>query len=229
MGTKHICDGYGTTIKAAFASRIISHAERYKLIAQQVRSARCSRAAGVYSDEVADGLEGIRKHVFQAEMALAKLLDCPPEHRDLAGADPAMAAEDPEPYITPVGKNAPIPTPTRKKAFSVHSSDDQGTYSLARSSAGGSSSTSVQRKSTTQPANSASVSTDLMTSCRGTSFHVRSTTLLRTVNGSITLSPTGLSWTSVSSIFACLQTIYASWQANSEAHRSTVSTPPGEA
>jgi hypothetical protein len=116
MGTKHTSSEYTPAALEHLAERIISHAERYKLIAQQVREANAALIVVPYPSHIADGLEGIRKHVFQAEMALAKLLDCPPEHRDLAGADPAMAAEDPEPYITPVGKNAPIPTPTRKKA-----------------------------------------------------------------------------------------------------------------
>jgi hypothetical protein len=102
MGTKHTSTDYSPEALEHLAERISSHAERYKSIAAQMRELQSKSLTIPYPSHIADGLEGIRKHVFQAELAIAKLLDCPPEHRELP-----KVAETPELFLTPVGKNKP--------------------------------------------------------------------------------------------------------------------------
>lgn len=102
MGTKHTSTDYSPEALEHLADRISSHAERYRSIATQMRELHSQSLTIPYPSHIADGLEGIRKHVFQAELAIAKLLDCPPEHREIP-----KVAEKPEPFITPVGKNKP--------------------------------------------------------------------------------------------------------------------------
>lgn len=120
MGVKQTLTEYTVDEVRRLAEILRRYADRYGELAKKLDENKIGAIAVPNQKSLQDGLDKLRRHIAEAEISYNEILDM--NSGVFSGSDANQAAEKTELYITPVGKNSPVPTPTRKPDSKSNSS-----------------------------------------------------------------------------------------------------------